>query len=244
MSRYLNEIRLGAEKETFREIINDVRQTYNIRSSKRPVPHITLFGPYNTDQGQKAKRRKQRVLREYAVVPFRVRDFDSFSENGVVYATVEPSKTLRELRRDLVDALLPVTYNQRPWDTDDVYDFHITIETNLGARTSDVLNYVRRSYNIDMTLYATRITALDKRRMMWEWDVPRGVELGPDDATTAHSWQQTMAALNSLTEVADNENSTPRSTKKHPNRPPQTATRTDDGSTGSVLRRLWQRLTK
>jgi 2'-5' RNA ligase len=195
MTRYLNEIRLGKRKQFFRNLIHDVRNQFNIRSQKRPVPHITLFGPYDTSQGYKAKYRTQRVLSNYAVVPFRIEGFSSFPDTSVVYADVQPSKQLQGLRRELASALVPITYDYRSWDTDDTYEFHITIATNLGRKRTNVLTYLRQNYDVDMDVYARRVTALDQREMMWEWDLPRGTELSAQEATSKASWDQTAAEL-------------------------------------------------
>ena len=195
MPRYLNEIRLGKEKQFFRDIIRDVRQQFGLHSSKRPVPHITLFGPYDTKQGGKVKTRTQDVLSEYRVVPFRVTGFDMFADTNVVYANVEPSKQLQEVRRDLAATLEPITYNYRTWDVETTYEFHITIATNLGEQLTSVLQYVRREYDVEMEIYATRVPALDRRSIMWEWDLPRSVELSNQKATTKQSWEKTMEAL-------------------------------------------------
>ncbi len=172
MPRYLTEIRLGKQRQFFRDIIHDVRNQFNLRSQKRPVSHITLFGPYDTSQGYKAKYRKQRVLSNHSVVPFRVEGFSSFPDAGVVYADVQPSKQLRDLRRELASALITITYEYQSWDTDDTYDFHITIAMNLGRKRTNVLTYLRQNYDVDMRLYTQRVAALDRRQMMWEWDIP------------------------------------------------------------------------
>jgi hypothetical protein len=203
MPRYLNEIRLGKEKQVFRDIIQDVRREFDLYSSKRPVPHITLFGPYDTQQGGEVKTRTQNVLSAYRVVPFRVTGFDAFTDTNVVYANVEPSQQLRELRRELAGRLEPVTSNYRSWDTKASYEFHITIATNLNGQVSDVLRYVKREYDMEMELYATRVPALDRRRMLWEWDLPRGIELSSQRATSKQSWEKTMEALDKKREQAN-----------------------------------------
>ena len=195
MAQYLNEIRLGKQKQVFRDIIEDVRKEYNLPSRKRPVPHITLFGPYDANQGFKVKQRTQDVLSSYSVVPFTVSGFDSFEDTNVVYADIVPSNRLQSLRRRLAGSLEPITYNQRAWDLNNTFEFHITIATNLGDQTSSVLQYVKDEHQVEMELHATRFTALDRRRMMWEWDLPRGVELSSQEATSKESWQQTMQAL-------------------------------------------------
>jgi len=195
MARYLNEIRLEKEKQRLRAIIDDVRTEFNLSTQQRPVPHITLFGPYDTDQGYVVKQHTQSVLSQYDVVPFVVSGFDTFEDTNVVYADVHPSAELRSLRRELANRLEPLTYNQRSWDLDDEYAFHLTIATNLGDRTAAVHDYVEQQYEIHMELHATRMTVLDRRRMLWEWDLPRGVELDAETATTRDAWEQTMTAL-------------------------------------------------
>jgi len=195
LPQYLNEIRLGKQKQVFRDIIEDVRNEFNLHSNKRPVPHITLFGPYDTKQGLEVKQRTQEILSNYSVVPFAVSGFDSFEDTNVVYADVEPSNELQSLRRDLADSLEPITYNHRSWDLDNSYEFHITVATNLGNQTSSVLQYIKREYEIDIELHATRFPALDRRRIMWEWDLPRGIELSSQEATSKESWEKTIQEL-------------------------------------------------
>jgi len=202
LPQYLTEIRLGNEKQRFREIIGDVRDEFDLHSNNRPVPHLTLFGPYDTDQGYEVKQRTQGVLSKYSVVPFTVSGFDCFGETNVVYAAVDPSAELQSLRRDLAARLKPVTYNQQPWDLDHSHEFHITIATNLGDQTTAVLEYVRGKYDLERELHATRVPAVDRGRMLWEWDLPRGVELSPQEATSRDSWEQTMAELERLDEQA------------------------------------------
>lgn len=195
MSRYLNEIRLGNEKELFREIIRDTRREFSIHRNRRTVPHITLFGPYDTQQGTIVKHRKQDLLSKYNYVRYRVGGFDMFPQAGVVYASVEPSQEMRSLRRELARALIPVTYDYQEWDEDSSYDFHITIAMGQKNRCHEILEYVRSNHDVDFEGYAKRMTALDNRKMMWEWDIPRGVELSAGEATSKRSWELTNAAL-------------------------------------------------
>lgn len=195
MPRYLNEIRLGKEKDTLKEIIRDVRQTFGLDSSRRPVPHVTLFGPYDTTKGLEVKKRTQSVLSNYDVVRFSISGFGQFSESNVVYFEVEPSVELREMRRELARTLFPLSTGYPEWDTKDQYQFHVTVETNLGHKCDSVYEYVRSEYDVEMELYAKRVTALDKRNMMWEWDLPRGVELSSEAATSRKSWRRTDIEL-------------------------------------------------
>jgi 2'-5' RNA ligase len=149
----------------------------------------------------------QDTLSNYRLVPYRVSGFDCFQDAGVVYADVKPSAELRQLRADLVDSLKPVTSDHRPWDFKTRYDYHITIATNIQKKQSRVLDYLRSEYELDMALYAKRITALDSREMMWEWDVPRRTELSSEEATSRASWQKTTTKLNELSSRANNKGS-------------------------------------
>lgn len=206
---YLNEIRTGGElKSELRDIMHDVANRFNVRGAVRPraVPHVTLFGPYNTDQGPQVKRALQAVLSKYDIVPYRVSGFGRFEDNNVIYANVEPSPELRSLRRDVFAQLKPLTYNYRSWDSDYYYDYHITIAfKDVGRKFDDIWNYVTDRYDPEFEEYATRISSLRRRDMMWEWDVPRGEELRPDEATSADSWEDTLWKLDRLRADDDHE---------------------------------------
>lgn len=72
-SPYLIEVRTGgAVKKRLREIMYDIANEFNVRGvvDPRPVPHITLFGPYNTNKGHQAKQIVKDVLTGYDIVPF------------------------------------------------------------------------------------------------------------------------------------------------------------------------------
>lgn len=207
---YLNEVRLGQPlKDNIREIMHDVADTFDVRGATRhrPVPHITLFGPYNTNQGLTAKRYTQGVLSRYDVVPYKIAGFDHF-RNDVIYAKVVPSDELRELRRKLSRALRPISYNYQDHDTDRYYEFHITIAfKNIQSQFDEIWRYVNEQYDLECTAYAKRVTALRKRDMMWEWDLPHGTELRSQEATSRAAWKQTEEALEALLE--ENQNSEP-----------------------------------
>lgn len=150
---YLIEVRTGGEvKQDLRDIIYDVADRFNVHGAAEPraVPHITLFGPYNTDRGREVKAVVQDVLSGFDVVPYRIDGFGRFSENKVIYANVIPSLELRELRRELSRQPRPITYNTRPWDSDYFYDFHITIAfRDVSDQFDEIWRYVNENYNVE-----------------------------------------------------------------------------------------------
>ncbi len=196
---YLVEVRTGGVlKNYLRDIIYDVADQFNVHGAAKPraVPHITLFGPYNTNHGSEVKERLLNVYEEYDIVPYLVDGFDYFRENNVVYAKVVPSPELRSLRRNISRELQPITYNARPWDEDYFYDFHITIAfKDVGDKFEDIWTYVNKEYDPQFEEYATRITSLKRGDMMWEYDLLQDRMLSFDDATSAESWEKTMELL-------------------------------------------------
>lgn len=207
---YLIEIRTGGTmKERLREIMYDVADTFGVRAAvdPRPVPHVTLFGPYDTDHGYTVKNRLTDIFGRFDAVPYRVDGFDTFRDSNVVYFDVVPSEELRALRRNISRELRPICSDYSQYDTNYFYEFHITLAfKDVGDRLDDILEYVRSRYDPQFDCYASRITSLRRRSMMWEWDLPRGEYVTSDDATTAQTWQKTERAIQTHASDDDHEN--------------------------------------
>lgn len=199
---YLVEIRTGGQmKQSLREIIYDVSDEFNVYGAAEPraVPHITLFGPYNTNRGKEVKATMIDVLERFTLVPYEVDGFDSFPENNVIYAHVEPSPELCNLRRTLSREIRPLTYNYRPYDSDRSFDFHITIAfKDVGRKFDEILRYVNNQYDPQFEAYATRVTSLRNRSMMWEYDLVQDRVMRTSEATSAASWERTERLVEEL----------------------------------------------
>lgn len=230
---YLNEIRTGGEtKRRLRKITYDVADKFGVRAAvdPRPVPHVTLFGPYNTDRGREAKRIVKDVLSNYDVVPYRISGFGRFTQAKVIYANVVPSPRLRDLRRELSRRLRPICYNYPGYDSDYFHDFHITIAyKDVTDQFDEIWGYLNDQYDLRVDEYATRVTSLRRRDMVWEYDVLRDRELRPDEATSAESWERTAELLRERESPEDHEGLVPR---------PNILTRWAKWSTAK-LRRRW-----
>lgn len=205
---YRHEIRLGGEiAAEIRELREDVAEEFGVRTTVREQsdPHVPLFGPFDTDEQQAVKRRTQAVLDGHEVVPFRIEGFGQFGTD-VLYADVVPSPALHDLRRELTQQLRPVTHNFRPRDTEVYYDFHVPIAIGaFDGQFDEVREYVADGYDLRSDEYAMRVSALRETDILWEWDLPRGVELRPNEATTQGSWLQTEQALKRLADGTDHE---------------------------------------
>lgn len=209
---YLLEVRTGGDtKARIREIVHDVANGFKVRAAAepRPVPHITLFGPYDTDEGYEVKDTLIDVFENYDVVPYRIDGFDHFGDD-VVYAKVLPSPELRQLRRELSSRLRPITYDYPEHDTDFYYEFHITIAKQIDGKFEDILQYLNREYTLQSNEYATRVASLEKRRMMYEYDLLRDEVLSQQQATSASSWEKTTEALRKKATPNDHEALSPK----------------------------------
>lgn len=197
---YLNEIRTGGEiKHRLRQITHEIAEEFGVRGAvdPRPVPHVTLYGPYDTNEGHEAKRIVKDVLSGYDIVPYRIDGFGRFEENDVIYANVIPSPELRNLRRELARRLRPISRNNPRHDSDYFHDFHITVAfRDIADHFDEIWTYVQEEFDVHFDAYATRITSLHRREMMWEYDLPCDRELSPNDATSAASWERTTEVLN------------------------------------------------
>lgn len=207
-------MRTGGEiKHQLREIIYDVADRFNVRGAADPraVPHITLYGPYNTDQGTAVKDTLTSLYSRYDIVPFRIDGFDKFPENNVIYAKVVPSEELRKLRREISQKLSDLTYNTRPWDSDYFYDFHITIAfKDVGSKFDDIWEYVTDRYAPYSEEYAIRLTSLRRRQMLWEYDLLQNEVFDSDAATSASTWERSMELLEQKSSDGDHSNLDPK----------------------------------
>jgi len=210
---YLIEIRTGgAMKQQLRNAMYEIAEEFDVHGAvtPRPVPHVTLFGPYNTDQGKTVKRRLIEIFESFDAVPYRIDGFDVFRDSNVVYFTVIPSEELRSLRRAISRTLRPICYGYPEYDANYFHRFHITLAfRDVGDQLDEILEYACSQYDPRFNCYATRITSLHNRSMMWEYYLPRGKYLTPDEATTAEAWKRTEKALEQYTTSDDHSNLAP-----------------------------------
>ena len=130
MVYYLIEFRFqGYAKRYAKNIIYEVARKFRVKgvTRKRAVPHISLFGPFTTKYERKAVNEVARIGRKYGTVPFKVKGFDYFRENKVIYLDIEPSKQLESLRWELSKSLLKICRTISSFDKDKKFYFHSTV---------------------------------------------------------------------------------------------------------------------
>lgn len=165
MSHYLIEFRFhGYAKRYLRKLIFDVARRFHVSgvTRKRPVPHITLAGPFETRDIKRVIRDVESVAKNYNLVNFKLKGFGYFdSINGkVIYADIEPSKELEELRWELATRLMKYA-ELKEWDKNMNFSFHATIAfKDIDRKFSDIWRYLKSKEESNINQHLLRITIL------------------------------------------------------------------------------------
>ena len=108
MPRYLIDIRLmGSVKLQIRTLSNALEDKFGLKN-RLVIPHITLAGPFSTDDEARLKEDFGRVCSEQKIVPkYDIGGYGFFDNTRVVFVTVEPDEELRQFRYRLARTILP-----------------------------------------------------------------------------------------------------------------------------------------
>ena len=143
MTRYLIDIRLmGSVKQQIRILSDQLQEKFN-PGTRLVVPHITLAGPFSTDDEKKLVEDFSRVCTEQKDVPkYEVGGYGFFDDTRVVFVTITPDENLKQFRYQLSRAIAPYC-TLRDYDLDDAetFRFHATLAMKL-----DWLTYQRMKW--------------------------------------------------------------------------------------------------
>lgn len=206
---FLIEIRPDQEVKAYlRDIINDVQSRFDVHAmaSGHVVPHLSLFGPFSAEGYGPVLSAVRTACEPYSIVPYRLDGFGHF-RSDTIYVDIATSPALRSLRRSIRDELVPDTTPLYP-DRDRAhhYQYHMTVAfKDISGQFPEIWDYVTNRCDPDLETYAHRVTFLNNRRIIKEWDLLTGEYLDPDKATSRQSWQQTIDVLNRKKSPADHQ---------------------------------------
>jgi len=202
MSQYLIEFRFhGYAKRYLKKIIFEVARRFHIRgvTRKRPVPHITLAGPFKTRDIKRVIGDVESVAKNYNLVNFKLKGFGYFDNpNGkVIYADIEPSKELEELRWELAKRLMRYA-EVKEWDKNMKFSFHATIAfKDIDRKFSDIWRYLKNIEIPKIDQHLLRITVIGKgSKIVCEYDLMLKRMLNRRQALSKKIWKKTIFALN------------------------------------------------
>ncbi|MCY4490702.1 MAG: 2'-5' RNA ligase family protein [Thaumarchaeota archaeon] len=137
----------GDLRSDVRNYMNDIQRGFD---RKRRFPQITLFGPFST------RMNRQQLINaiiteseKYPNAKFSTDGFSSFEQSGwfkqgrgIIFVKVNPNESLKQLRCDTVQLLLPYSQTLKS-DQDELNDFKFHITLAIG-RTGDTFKTIKK----------------------------------------------------------------------------------------------------
>ncbi len=173
MTRYLIDIRLmGSVNHQIRTLSNHVREKFNL-GDKLVVPHITLAGPFSTQNETKLIEDFTRICANQEEIPrYEVGGYGFFNDSKAVFVTITPDGNLKQFRYQLSRAISPYC-SLRGYDLDpaETFRFHATLAMKLDWLTFQRIKwYFRKQEPVIYRHHPIRATLLRNSRILCEYD--------------------------------------------------------------------------
>lgn len=208
---YLIEFRLRDEaKDITKKLIFDIYNKFGVRGSvkSRPVPHISLFGPFHTRSIRDVKHIMKTVGKNFSQLDYEISGFDYFErkkrswlipkkKKHVIYLKLKPDSNLKQFRDSLAKELLKKTKSKDiKIDSDSDFKFHATLAMkDIHHKFDDIWDYLKM-YSIKTKGVCYRITLLNKGRIIiCEYDFVQKRILSRQQALSRHYWKITEKLL-------------------------------------------------
>jgi 2'-5' RNA ligase len=177
MTRYLIDIRLmGSTKQQIRTLSNQLEEKFRL-GKKLVAPHITLAGPFSTDDEERLIADFSRVCTSQKGVPeYDVGGYGFFDETRVVFVSITPDENLRQFRYELSQAIAPYCM-LRDYDRDSAgeFSFHATLAMKLDWLTFQRIKfYFRKQESVVFRHHPIRATLLRNSKILCEYDFVQG----------------------------------------------------------------------
>lgn len=191
MAHYLIEFRFhGSAKYEIKKWVDEINQKFGLKS-KRAIPHITLAGPFSTDDETRLIRDFNQLCSNYSLMSFEVNGVSTFGNTKVVFLDVNPSRVLEEFRWSLAQTLKPYCQLNQ-FDYERKYEFHTTIAMKLSDdKFEEIKKYVLRKKGLKFRHIIVRTTLVKDQLILREYDFllrrPLGRKLALDKDIYAHT---------------------------------------------------------
>lgn len=196
MTNFLIQFRLhGYAKNYAKELIYAVAKKFGVKgvTRNRVVPHITLYGPSETDNMKRIVSEVEKIGRKYTLVPFTIRGFGYFpKEHKVIYLDINPSPELEELRWELAQRLSKIS-TPLPKDMQRRFQFHETIAfKDIDRKFDKIWSYIKAKEEPNIRQQLLRITILVKGKILYEYDLVLKKLLARRQALSKSEWGKTI----------------------------------------------------
>ena len=174
MARYLIEFRFlhVPTKRKIKGMIWNIDKRFRLRQAKRrrPVPHISLAGPLTTNSERRLIKDFHNVCSHFSLLSFKVRGFNTFEDNRVVYLDVVPSSKLKDFRWAISQKIRDYCY-LKPHDLEKDFYFHTTLAMKLSpSKFRRVKSYVNNMIPINLDHKMVRATLIKNGKILVEYD--------------------------------------------------------------------------
>jgi len=177
MTRYLIDIRqMGAVKRQISALSRDLQKTFDL-GTMLVVPHITLAGPFSTDDENRLVHDFTLVCGGQAGAPhYEVGGYGFFEKTRVVFVEITPDEALRQFRYRLAQAIAPYcTLREYDRVSAEEFRFHSTLAMKLDRLTFLRIKWQFRNQEpVSPRYHPIRATLLKNSRILCEYDFSQG----------------------------------------------------------------------
>jgi 2'-5' RNA ligase len=177
MTRYLIDIRLmGPVKQQIRMLSDQLEEKFGL-GKKLVAPHITLAGPFSTDEEEKLIADFTRICTDQRGVPkYEIGGYGFFDDTRVVFVTITPDEALKQFRHQLAQAIAPYcTLRDYDRDSSGEFRFHATLAMKLDWLTFRRIKwYFRTQEPVIFRHHPIRATLLRNSKILCEYDFVQG----------------------------------------------------------------------
>jgi 2'-5' RNA ligase len=179
MQTYFIEFRFHRyAKRYLKSTIQEISHKFRVKATSKKVPHLTLFGPFKTNNERQMVNTLMQVCKNYEdkLIPFRLKGFDGFDNfsNKVVFIDVRPSEEMKELRFSIAKSLLKITDTNSVQDkkSKDDFKFHATVAfKDIDKKYSEILSYLKSKPEPSIKQTLLRVTIIKKGKILYEYDL-------------------------------------------------------------------------
>jgi len=174
MQSYLIEFRFQSKRVNtyLRGMIYNINRKFRVGKRKH-VPHISLVGPFTTNNERKLISDFARICSETELLKFKLRGFGTFDNNKVVYVNINASDRLNDFRIKLTNTLRKYC-NVKSHDKKSEkkrFAYHSTIAMKLNEnKFNQIKKYINSKSKPNYSQIVMRITLLKGGRILKEYD--------------------------------------------------------------------------
>jgi len=173
MARYLIAIRLmGSVKQQIRALSDQLQEKFHL-GNKLVAPHITLAGPFSTENEERLIEDFTRVCtNQTEILNYEVGGYGFFDKTRVVFVTITPDTNLKLFRYRLFRAISPYcTLRDYDRGSAEEFRFHATLAMKLDWLTFRRIRwYFKGPAPVIYRHHPIRATLLRNSKILCEYD--------------------------------------------------------------------------